>query len=667
MKRNWIPAVALSIAGLLSACGGGGDSAPVPPAVGCSAASFQVSADASVVVGKAAGAALASSCGAVSNVFWRQTAGPDVPLMSARTQAISIEPVSPGTYSFSVEFRGADGVQRSLAATINAVPATVPVAVVVRTDQAVREGGKASVRAWPAATAGESVTWTQVSGPAVTLDGSDPNRVLFTAPAVDADTLIVLRATKQLAGGGADSDDVLVLVENYEQAPADPSNTGSYVFSDTHVSRVYPYRGGGPYSTALVRCTYESNLQYFGAGANMCALSTLPFLHQTTGGAVPTVSQIMDRVVVSHDWMGEVFEDFLNTQASEDMKRLFNGVTAIVIGAHVRPSYYYALTGAIYLDADNFWLTAEQRDIIDETPDFRSAFDRELNYSSAWRYTENNRSIFVNFPATSRIGRSLGYLLSEAGWLLYHELAHASDFLPPSERSRLNDNPALTAWGFIGPLFNSPTPRLPSSVLGASYPLQSPEMFALAQVKFFGAAATDAQKAYTPNQVASFFAPDKATDEYSYATTREDLAMLFEEFMMYRNSPDPAARWRRDVAITDKITEATTSSTLTVRWGQRGRIGEVAVKQRAQFVVGALAPWIPASEVQNLPPPLAMRAGESWASNLQLPAPPSGTAGIQSVRAPFDLESDRALLMRGLSGQRTHWTPNERWLKRAGR
>ncbi len=664
MKRHSI--VALAFAGLLSACGGGGDSAPPPSPVACSAASFQVSADSTVTVGKAGGATVASLCGPLTSVAWRQTQGPTLALISARTQAISFEPTLAGAYGFSVDFRDPNGTPRTLAVTVNAELPATPVGVLVRADQAVREGGKASVRAWPTAAAGGTITWTQVAGPAVALDAGDPNRVLFTAPAVSVDTLIVLRATRQLVGGGIDSDDVRVLIENFEQAPADPSNTGPYVFSDTHVSRTYPYRASGPFAAALVSCTYEANLQYRGAGANLCPLSRMPFLHQTTGGAVPTVSQIMDRVVVSHDWMGEVFEQFLTTQANDDIKRLFNGVTAIVIGAHVRPSFYYALTGAIYLDADNFWLTAEQRDVIDETPDFRSDFDRELNYSGVWRYTQNNLSIFVNFPPTSRIARTQSYLLAEAGWLLYHELAHASDFLPPSERSRLNDNPSLTAWGFIEPLFTSA--RLPSAVLSRTSPLQSAEMSALAQVKFFGATPTADQKLYTPLQVASFFAPDGANDEYNYATIREDLAMLFEEFMMFRNSPDPAARWRRDVAITDKITDATTSASLIVRWGQRGRIGDARVRPRAQLVVGALAPWVPLSEVLNLPPPIQMRPGESWAGNLVLPAPPSsGLAGIQAVRAPFEPEDDRALLMRGLSGQREHWTPNERWLKRVGR
>jgi len=663
MKRQSTLALALALAGLLTACGGGGgDSAPPPPVNGCTAASFQLSADATVTVGKAGGATIASSCGALTNVSWQQTQGPSLTLVSARTQAISFEPTLAGTYGFSVGFRDPDGTPRSLSVTVNAELPTSPVGVLVRADQAVREGGKASVRAWPTAAAGGTLAWTQVAGPAVALDASDPNRVLFTAPAVNADTLIVLRATQPMVGGGTDSDEVRVLVENYEQSPPDPSNTGPYVFSDTHVSRTYAYRANGPFAAALVACTYEANLQYFGAGANLCPLSTLPFLHQTTGGAVPTVSQIMDRVVVSHDWMGEVFEQFLTTQANDDIKRLFNGVTAIVIGAHVRPSFYYALTGAIYLDADNFWLTAEQRDVIDETPDFRSDFGALLNYSGVWRYTENNRNIFVNFPATSRIARTQSYLLAEAGWLLFHELAHASDFLPPSERSRLNNNLNLSAWGFIEPLFSSA--RLPSNVLSTTYPLQPPEMFGLAQVKFFGATPTDVQKAYTPLQVAGFFAPYGATDEYNYATIREDLAMLFEEFMMYRLN---GGAWRRDVAFTDKITDTTTSATLIVRWGQRGRIGEAAARPRAQLVVGALAPWVSPAEVQNLPPPIQMRPGESWASNLVLPAPPSGLASAQAFRSPSDLEADRALLLRGLGGHRDHWTPNERWLKRVGR
>ncbi|HVG04386.1 MAG TPA: hypothetical protein VM937_05550 [Burkholderiaceae bacterium] len=659
---------------VLTACGSGGDSTPsapppivpppVPPTVAASptctgSGAFSVVADVSVAVGKAAGAVLAGCTGSVRNVQWTQVAGPAVTLMSAKSQAISFEPPSAGTYTFSVTFLDAAGGAQTGSVSVNAVAPTVPVAVLVRVDHAARKTGNGSLRAWPPLAASESYTWTQTAGPQVTLDTSDPNHVLFIAPEVTRDTALTFRVTRRTAGGATDTDDVFVLVENYAQAPPDPSGSLPFVFSDLHVSRTYPYRAAGPFAGALVRCTYEANLQYTGGSTNLCPLSLLPFLHQTTSGALPTVDQIMDRVVVSHDWMGETFEQLLRTQASQDILRLFNGVTAIVIGAQVRPSFYYALTGAIYLDADNFWLTATQRDVINEAPDFRSDFDRDLMYSGVWRYTQNNQNIFLPVPATSRLSRDISYLLAEAGWLLYHELAHASDFMPVSARGSLNSS--LSAWANIEPRFQAR--QLPSDVMAASFPLQSAQLRGLAQVKFFGATADATQRAYTPNDVANFFASDRATDEYSYSTTREDIAMTFEEFMMVRNHG-----WRRDVAITDKIGATTTSNNLIVRFGQRGRIGEAAIKPRARYAVSELAPWVNLTEVDSLPAPIPMRAGDSWASNLVVPAPPGGMAGLLAVRTPVEFASDRALLERALSGSHGHgWTPNERWLKRASR
>lgn len=668
------PVTALITALALAACGGSDDKPTTPPpAAGAPSPTcvnpgdaFSLVADASVAVGGVAGAVLAGCSGALSAVSWSQSAGPTVSLLSTKSQAISFEPTVAGSYSFSVTFRDAGGNIRNASVTINANVPTTPVAVVARSDQAVRRGGKVSVRAWPAVAAGETLSWTQTAGPTVALDVTDPNRMLFTAPDVTRDTALVFRVTRRLANGTTSIDDAYVLVENFAQAPTDPQGSGPFVFSDMHVSRVYPYRAAGPYAASLVNCVYNPQLQYFGAGTNLCTLGVLPFLHQTTGGNVPTVAQIMDRVVVSHDWMGLAFEQLLTAQqANTDLLRLFNGVTAIVIGAQVRPSFYYALTGAIYLDADNFWLTAEQRDVINEAPDFRSDFDRDLQYTGLWRYAFNNANIFLSFPATSRIGRDVTYLMSEAGWLMYHELGHASDFMPVSARAALNS--ALSAWGNIGPRYQAS--QLPSDLMTASFALGSAQMFGLAQVKFQGATASATQRAFTPLEVGAFFSGDRATDEYNYSSTREDIAMTFEEFMMFRNHG-----FRRDVAITDKMTSTSTGSTLTVRWGQRGRIGEAAVRPRAQFAVTQLAPWINApTEIAALPAPIAMRPGDSWTGNLILPAPPSGMASALSAPTLRELDADRALLRRAMTRQFMgietggHGSPNERALRRLER
>jgi hypothetical protein len=113
--------------------------------------------------------------------------------------------------------------------------------------------------------------------------------------------------------------------------------------------------------------------------------------------------------------------------------------------------------------------------------------------------------------------------------------------------------------------------------------------------------------------VASFFSPDRANDFYNYSTSREDAAMLFEEAMMsYRLGI------QRDVAVTDKPA-VISSSTVTVNWGQRGRIAEPAIQPRAAMIIDYLMPELDGATIEaTLPPPVAMRAGESWLANLAL-------------------------------------------------
>jgi hypothetical protein len=106
---------------------------------------------------------------------------------------------------------------------------------------------------------------------------------------------------------------------------------------------------------------------------------------------------------------------------------------------------------------------------------------------------------------------------------------------------------------------------------------------------------------------------------------------------------------------------------LIVRWGQRGRIGEASIKPRATLVLQNLAPWVDTAEVTNLPAPIAMRVGDSWAGNLVVPAPPGALATLQRIQ--LEPEEDRRLLMRALTGShhRGHRSPNERFLRRVGR
>jgi hypothetical protein len=592
-----------------------------------SGATFDVVVEPSVSTELASGAVVLGCSGPLSDVTWTPTSGFTNRPMASRSQAISIEPKLVNPISYELSFKDANGVRRSQNINISATPIDPSLShLVVRSDHAVRQGQTTSVRAWPiflGSTTVTRITWAQLEGPAVELDVADDRRAIFTAPAVNRDTLLRFKATMLTSSGRTASDEVLVLVEKTPAAP-----TGQ-LFDDPIASRVYPYRTMSPYAADLVRCVQDPALFFVSASNNnLCTLGTLPLLAQQTFGAEPSISQIMDRVLVSHDWMGANFQRFLEAQAGNtDLQRLLGSVTAIVIGAHVRPSFYWSATGAIYLDADSLWLSAEERDTISEVPDSRAGNGDELNYTGLWRYvTSNNQTALRYFDPALRDSRDLLYLNYELGSLLYHELAHANDYFPSSSRAFVNSSLRV---------YQASPSQLPSDRLATQYPLQSNEMFGLARVTSFGEPASAAQKGYTPRQVADFFRVDRATDEYSYSvapgssvsTPREDLAMLFEEFMMSHRQ-----QARRDVAFTDRYDPAQSSGRLLVRWGQRGRIAEANIKPRLTLVLGDIAPWISTSTVNNLPAPLALREGQSWSANLDPTAAATGT-GTSNAKA----------------------------------
>jgi hypothetical protein len=574
-------------------------------------ATQDVAATPAPAVGRNAGVTLAGCNGAIGSVRWKQTAGPTVTLAAERTQTLSFDPPQPGSYAFQADYTDANGVQRSRTAALQVAAADgAPTSLTLRASHSVRMGGQVSVRAWPTLAEGDSVkavTWTQVEGPAVTL-AANPSRVaFFTAPDVSRDTLIRLRATLHTTAGRTASDEVMVLVERYSQAS--PTDTMA-IWSGDHVPRTYAYVTEGPYASVLRRCSYDPAMS--AEPYNLCNLATLPFLAQTTDNKVPTVEQVMARVLVSHDWLGRNFEAFLRTHDQRgDFRRMLNSVTTIVLSTHVRPSFYNPMTGTIYLDAESFWLTPEERDTVSETPDYRSDFGDSLRFRTLWRYVKDGQSIYKFADPTRRVTRTLDEVHLEVASLLYHELSHALDWLPPAAYSTLQSR--YDVW--INLYARYADEELTSDLVPRAHPLASQVMRDLAQVQYRGATATDAQKALSPDDVAAAFAPDLATDDYAYASQFEDIAMTLEEVLMQRR-----LGVRRDFAVTDAIGD--TSATTIVRWGQRGRVGEPTLRPRAKAVAQALVPWLDPSELDQLDAPIAMRPGASWKDNLQLPAPP---------------------------------------------
>jgi hypothetical protein len=624
---------ALAAAVLLAACGGGGGSpgatpSPQPnptPNPNPAPCKVQVVADASVEQNKTASATVLPCDQLLGDVKWTQTGGPAVNLSATRSPTVAFDASAPGTVALRADVTLADGSTTSANATVNVTASTgtstgATSYMTVRLDHAVRPGAQTSLRAWPYISGGDTlrtISWTQVSGTPVTLDDPAGEMVTFTAPKTTTASTLKFRATMTTTGGRTDSDEVTVSIDPQAAAAT------AAIFDAT--DRVHPYRQASLYAGVLQRCAYNVELFYRDDGTNnLCPVSTLPLIQAEAGpDGIPTVEQIMGRVLVSHDFLGANFEQFLrNSDPHGDLRRMFGSVTAIVIGSHVRPSYYTPATGAIYLDAGYLWLRAEERDVVTEVPDYRLAFAKQVNFETLGRMVRFNDYARYGSHPWDRAARSTDELVFGLGRLLYHELAHAADYIPPAQRAL---DPSRSIWGNVGGRVTDRT--LPSDLPAQQYPLRSAEMKGLGQVLYMGATATATQKAYTATQVGAFFASDVASDDYAYSifedsNSREDLAMLFEEFMMgYRHNT------RYDVAYTDRYPDDADTDAMIVRWGQRGRIAEAAIKPRVKLVLQRVAPWIPVSAVDSLPAPVLMTPGTTWAQNLAI-SPAGAMSGV---------------------------------------
>ncbi|GLS84274.1 PKD domain-containing protein [Paraferrimonas haliotis] len=607
MKNHIIAALSIW---LLSACGGSDDGDAVQPPINDN--------DQIEFIGETSGnlgqslAIWASVEGQLSRNLsyqWRQTAGPQTFIADPKSPIAAATFNQTGNYGFEVTITDTSGnrITDEVMVSINNDAQSIN----VNRDHMVAQGNKVSLRLYSDALP-SNVTWQQTGGPSVDLLlNADQTLATFDAPDVTSDTLLSFSVSAQV--NGTTSEDSVHTLVTAEQGITTPYQ----VFED-RVARVYAYKQDSPYAANLPRCIYSNQIP-----EGFCNIEDIPLIGN--GQSAPSLDDIMDKVIVSHDWMGENFEAFLtNYDSSGDLKRLLGATSAIVISYDVRPSFYWPGTAAIHLDPEDLWLTPEQRDTINEAPDYRADFGNELQFLMIWRYVKGQDYASRFRPREARSSRAMAELEPDLASLLYHELAHANDYLPPSVHASIQ-GPSL--WDDIARRLNNGT--IISDQISRDYPLASQQMLDLAAVRFAGQSPNATQKAYQPSDVTSFFEPDSATDFYSYSSTREDTAMMFEEAMM-------AHRYniRRDVAVTNSP-EVINSATVIVDWGQRGRVGEDKMQQRASATIAAFLPNLDANAViAGLADPVPMRSGDSWIDNLNLSGVSSNARQLSSRMTP---------------------------------
>lgn len=536
---------------------------------------------------------------------WNQIAGPTLELATTHSPILAFEANQTGDYRFTVTASTpTDEFQEEVA--ISVIPATAD-QLNIRVDHQVVEGNDVSLRVDRIGNqVPNNLSWCVVQGPEINLSNNSSDtdeRVLFSAPVVSQDSMSQLRAAATVNGQTV-SDDVYVLITQEKAVNSE--------YFNTPLARTFAYQADSPYANSLRRCVYSNQL------SSPCTINTLPLIGQVSDTL--DKQAILDRVLVSHQWMGDNFAAFLtDLDPNSDFARLLQSVTAVVISSDIRPSFYWVVTGAIYLDPEDLWLSASERDTINEAPDYRADFGNDLQFIMPWRYVKNNQYASSNYSRNARNNRNLAALQPDLSSLLYHELAHANDFFPRSIHSSLQGPTLLDDFSR-----RNNAQALISDTVTARYPLTSNEMKALAQVSFMGNSASTSQKAFVASDITSFFSNDIANDFYAYSTSREDTAMLFEEAMMsYRLGV------LRDVAITDNP-PTVTADTITVDWGQRGRIADDSLQGRAALVIDSILPELDGNALlTSLAEPIPMIEGKSWRENLAI----SPTAKVQNIDA----------------------------------
>lgn len=536
--------------------------------------------------------AAATSGTRLTQSSWQQLSGPSISSLTAHTQVFNFEPQLSGNYRF--EYSGSNDLNQNVTEIIDIeVSESNIVSASIRLDHATVETAKVSLRVDGQLNKSiSSIEWEQLAGPEVTDMTEQSHYLFFDAPAVAQDTVVSFKASIRYDDGSESNDVsyVLIMDTNINNDGYFPRYAEQIVSTD-----VKPYQPSSVYASELNECIYNNQIDA------SCFFRFLPVLGQQTSD--PSINDILDRLLVSHPWMGHRFKQYLEqSAASADMLKLLRATTAIVISYDIRPSFYWSATGAIYLDGNNFWLTPEERDTLNDQPDFRSGFSNELQFRIPWRYVKNNRSYLSSsqYPVEQRLTRSFDDMEASITWLMYHELGHANDFIPPSSWATLNASSS--------PLLHVDENPPNSDSFSEIYPLDSTTMSNFAQVSFFGNEPNNEQKAIQPDQIATIFEPDNAPAYYSYSTIREDYATLFERFMMaYRLGVSA------DVAVTDD------SQNLVISWGQRNRISEAKIKPRVINVVSQILPEIDAATAfSSLPNPVLMPIGSTWSNTLEL-------------------------------------------------
>lgn len=336
------------------------------------------------------------------------------------------------------------------------------------------------------------------------------------------------------------------------------------------VGAVTPLNPENPYAAKMKECIYADT------GEKSCTIKSFPLIGLSQKAPIQ-VKDILDRTLVSHDFLGEAFKQVL-LRLNPETLQMFGSVSAIVISDKINPSFYYSTASTIYLSGRYFWKNVEEWNLIiqAQAKDSRDDMGLSLQYEFYSGYIKNSK------PLASRENRNFqtyDEMASNVSRLLFHELSHANDFFPASfyKDEKLNDEYTYRSMAFE---------RFTEGKLGSALmPTQatSKKLARIGQILYQGTEATSEDIATLAEDIVAEFKKDVASDIYAYSTPNEDFAMASEEALMlyYYNVPRfivvlkyPMPNFIPPANYVEKII-----------WGEKSRVLEESIKPRALFAI----------------------------------------------------------------------------------
>lgn len=492
---------------------------------------------------------------------WKQLSGNSVELSSKKQGVVNFETHQIGNYTFQVTVKTiSNAVYQKEISFI--VKDNLNSSVQILRDRAIPAG-----RMFEMEVIGEqdlsdvSIHNSESTLVASNIDKNTGKIYLNISPTIQQNKVITI----QLKKNNTIIDTAQILVERNKKASGSYfcTSQGNNCVTQQYLTRVFPY-GKSNYTDVLEECVFSMALNR----QKLCNIDKLPpIVLEDNSMAINT---IMSRVLVSEEWMGDRFRDFLLANSHhKDFQELLKPVTAIVISENIKVPFYWALTGAIYLSPYDFYLNKNEKLSISNPYDYHSFIANNAPTIFLWRYVKNNHDIALTLDGI-REKSSLYYNIAS---LMYHELAHANDYYPLSKINTFNKSLPL--------IDNIATNHeLISSQMSYLYPLKSNDLKLIALYNFNRTPIDNQILNIESSILLNNLIDDNASDLYNYVDNKEDLAMIFEETMMkYRYDIDREIGVAKNTGSLDEY---------MLVGGQKNRIFAPNISLKAQFIVAHL-------------------------------------------------------------------------------